>query len=195
MLYRLYKLNQELNSELTHAGNIITVLQHKVDETLSEMESYKDNPSLVSTLQTDNPNLLSALSTVSNVNRFLPDFVPIRADYAVSQDYSVNHRSIDLSTSKGTSVVAAGAGVVIACYEDQYLGNVILIDHLNSYKTLYAHLDQFKVSINAFVEKGQEIGQVGNTGNSTNPHLHFQMHYLNDPVDPNTIMVISKFKQ
>jgi murein DD-endopeptidase MepM/ murein hydrolase activator NlpD len=191
VFYKLHETNRALNQELSEAGERISNLQSKVEETSEET----NRPSLIATLQTDNPNLLSALQTVSNMSRFIPDSVPIQGGYALSQDFSAFHPSVDLSTSKGISVLAAGAGVVIACYEDQYLGNVVLIDHLNSYKTLYAHLDQFRTSINAFVEKGQEIGSVGNTGNSTNPHLHFQMYYANDPVDPNAMMRISKFKQ
>ena len=136
----------------------------------------------------------SKLLGISLNNRFIPDLVPIQADYAISQGFTPYHQSIDFAASTGTSVYAAAAGIVIACYEDKYLGNVVLIDHFNSYKTLYAHLHEFKANINDFVEKGQEIGLVGNTGYSSNPHLHFQIYFHNDPVDPNTLMKISKFK-
>ncbi|MCL1826446.1 MAG: M23 family metallopeptidase [Candidatus Cloacimonetes bacterium] len=159
-----------------------------------DVETLKENQSLHITAQSDNPTLLSALSTMTNLARFIPDFVPLQSSYAVSKEFNSNHQSIDLSASKGTKIFSAGAGIVIACYEDKNLGNVILIDHLNSYKTLYAHLDQFRVSVNTFVEKGQEVGSVGNTGNSTNPHLHFQIYFGNDPVEPNSIMKIAKYK-
>jgi murein DD-endopeptidase MepM/ murein hydrolase activator NlpD len=191
--YQIESENSRLVLEQEKTQNFVMALQNKINDLLDETQGLR-NDVLLTTTQTDNPNLLSALSTVSSVNRFLPDFMPIRNDYAISQSYSNQHQSIDFSTSKFTVVHAAGAGVVVACYEDNYLGNVILIDHLNSFKTLYAHLERFNVSINTFVEKGQEIAQVGNTGNSTNPHLHFQLFYENDPIDPNKIMKISKFK-
>jgi murein DD-endopeptidase MepM/ murein hydrolase activator NlpD len=134
------------------------------------------------------------LSDIANNTRFIPDLLPLRDTYAVSQSFQPHHQAIDFATSLGRTVIAAAAGIIIACYEDRNLGNVIMIDHLNSYKTLYAHLDRFSVSINDFVDKGQMIGAVGNTGNSTNPHLHFQIYYENDAIDPNSLMKISTFK-
>ena len=183
-----------LKQETAEYQNFIEILQGKTNDLMLEIQTFKDTQSVQTYVQSDNSNLLSALSTITNMNNFYPDFLPLQSEYAISQDYLPQHQSIDLSASRGTRVYAAGAGIVVACYEDKNLGNVILIDHLNSYKTLYAHLDQFRVSINTFLEKGQEIGTVGNTGNSTNPHLHFQIYYGNDPIDPNTMMSISKFK-
>ena len=197
LLIHIFFLKKEikiLENEKQEHTSLTLDWQTMSEEHINNISTQTDDQTLQSLVQSDNINLLSALSTMANMNRFLPDFMPLRSTYAISQDYSAQHQSIDLSAPRGTAVYAAGAGIVVACYEDKNLGNVILIDHLNSYKTLYAHLDQFKVSINTFIEKEQTIGTVGNTGNSTNPHLHFQIYYENDPIDPNTMMRISKFQ-
>lgn len=85
------------------------------------------------------------------------------------------HSGIDLAAKTGTSVYAAAGGkVVLASWYYGY-GNCIVIDHGNGLKTRYAHLSAYKVSNGATVSRGQLIGLSGNTGNSTGPHLHFEV--------------------
>jgi len=182
------KVNK-LEGELTQSQSIITVLQVKIDELLNENMQLNIDHELVYA-----HNGRDIISHITQINRFIPDFKPIRDEYAVSQGFSLNHPSIDFSTSSGNNVYAAGAGVAIAVYFHDFLGNVVMIDHLNSYRTLYAHLNNFTISVNDFIDKGQVIGQVGNTGYSTNPHLHFQIIYNNEPIDPNLLMVIHTFQ-
>jgi len=184
----LHATISELNENLSYSQNIISVLQIKIDELLDENTRLYENRDLIM----NDPYELRA--QLSQTSRFIPDFKPIQDEYAISQGFSVNHPSIDFSTSKGNNVFAAGAGVVIVAFYDVILGNVIKIDHLNSYQTLYAHLENFSVSENDFVDKGQIIGQVGNTGYSTNPHLHFQIIFENEPIDPTLIMTIHTFQ-
>ena len=86
------------------------------------------------------------------------------------------HDGVDFSARIGETVMAAMDGVVtIAVYHRQY-GNYITITHSNGYKTLYAHLNSFSVIQGEIVKKGQKIGESGNTGNSTGPHLHFSIY-------------------
>jgi murein DD-endopeptidase MepM/ murein hydrolase activator NlpD len=63
-------------------------------------------------------------------------------------------------------------------------GNQIIIDHGFGYKTMYAHLQEFKVRKGERVNRGQIIGTVGNTGKSTSPHLHYEVWKNNTPVNP-----------
>ena len=184
----LHATIDELNENVSYAQNIISVLQIKIEELLEENTLLYEKHDLI----VNDPYELR--EQVTQTGRFIPDFKPIQDEYAISQGFSANHPSIDFSTSKGNSVFAAGAGVVIEAFYDLILGNVIKIDHLNSYITLYAHLDSFKVSENDFIDKGQIIGQVGNTGYSTNPHLHFQIIFENEPIDPTIIMTIHTFQ-
>ncbi len=85
------------------------------------------------------------------------------------------HSGIDLAAKTGTSVYAAAGGkVVLASWYYGY-GNCIVIDHGNGIKTRYAHLSAYKVKNGATVSRGQLVGLSGNTGNSTGPHLHFEV--------------------
>ncbi|MGN1399886.1 MAG: murein hydrolase activator EnvC family protein [Bacillus sp. (in: firmicutes)] len=89
------------------------------------------------------------------------------------------HAGIDIGGPVGTPVVAAASGVVIRSYFSSSYGNCILVSHsINGqvYTTLYAHLNSRNVSSGASVSKGQQIGTLGNTGRSTGPHLHFELH-------------------
>ncbi len=85
------------------------------------------------------------------------------------------HSGIDLAAKTGTSVYAAAGGTVeLASWYYGY-GNCVVINHGNGVKTRYAHLSAYKVSVGSTVSRGQLIALSGNTGNSTGPHLHFEV--------------------
>jgi murein DD-endopeptidase MepM/ murein hydrolase activator NlpD len=89
-----------------------------------------------------------------------------------------------MAASLGAEIVAAGSGVVNSVYEDRYFGNVVVIDHLNSYLTFYGHMARVFHEPGYFVQKGEAIGLVGNTGFSTHPHLHFEVIFQGDNINP-----------
>lgn len=94
------------------------------------------------------------------------------------------HKGLDFTASKGTPVYATGDGKIItAHYSDSY-GNVIYLDHGHDYETRYAHLSQFNVQLGQSVKRGQVIGYVGNTGTSVSAHLHYEVLYKGDHVNP-----------
>jgi len=86
-----------------------------------------------------------------------------------------NHNGIDLSSSDRTILAADTGKVVFAGTKNGY-GKTVIIDHKNGYETLYAHLSKISVSVGDIVEKGDKIGVMGSTGNSTGVHLHFEVH-------------------
>ena len=96
----------------------------------------------------------------------------------ITQGFWSHHPGIDIGAPKGTSVYAADSGYVVVAGWDQErisYGFMILINHGNGYVTRYAHLSAFAVEVGDSVKKGQLIGRVGSTGNSTGPHLHFEI--------------------
>ena len=95
-----------------------------------------------------------------------------------------NHNGMDIASNMGTTVYAADGGkVVLAEWYGGY-GNCIMIDHGNGYKTLYGHLSVIGVSEGQNVSQGAVIGAVGSTGNSTGPHLHFEVYANGSRIDP-----------
>ncbi len=96
------------------------------------------------------------------------------------------HMAVDLAAPRGTPVYAADTGrVVKAGWSEIGYGYRIIIDHGIDYVTLYAHLSEYYVQPGDIVQKGEMIGRVGSTGNSTGPHLHFEIRdygYLIDPL-------------
>ena len=85
------------------------------------------------------------------------------------------HSGIDLVAKTGTPVYASAGGKVVLSSWYYGYGNCIVVDHGNGLKTRYAHLSGFNVKVGDTVSRGQQIGRSGNTGNSTGPHLHFEV--------------------
>ncbi len=107
----------------------------------------------------------------------------------ITQGYQPGHSGIDVGAWAGTPVTAADRGVVIrAGWSDIGYGNFVIIDHKIDYITLYAHLSDIFVSEGQVVGQGQLLGTVGSTGNSTGPHLHFEIRDFGQRVDPLTIL-------
>ena len=95
-----------------------------------------------------------------------------------------SHTGIDIASNQGTAVYASdGGSVTLAGWNGGY-GNCIMIDHGNGYVTLYGHLSSISVSVGQTVSQGTTIGAVGSTGNSTGPHLHFEVLKNGTRIDP-----------
>lgn len=94
------------------------------------------------------------------------------------------HQGLDIAAPSGTAVTAAAAGTVIMAQWYGGYGNYVLIDHGGGYSTGYGHLSAIYVANGQSVQRGQAIGAVGSTGQSTGPHLHFEIRIAGKPVDP-----------
>ena len=94
------------------------------------------------------------------------------------------HAGIDLRAATGTPVLAADSGVVVSSGWKSGYGNTVVIDHGGSLATLYAHNSSLVVSAGETVTRGQRIAAAGSTGNSTGPHVHFEVRVSGTPVDP-----------
>ena len=94
------------------------------------------------------------------------------------------HEGMDFSANIGTPVYATGNGVVTKAGWQSGYGKIIKIDHGYGYETWYAHLNDMDVRVGQKVVRGQVIGEVGNTGKSTGPHLHYEVHVKGRVVNP-----------
>jgi murein DD-endopeptidase MepM/ murein hydrolase activator NlpD len=113
---------------------------------------------------------------------------PANRHYLSGFDYSVetNHRGIDIAGKLGEPVYAADSGVIVySGWNNWGYGNMIIIDHGSDWQTLYGHLSAINVGCGQSVGQGEVIGAIGSTGNSSGPHLHFEMmHSIYSKVNP-----------
>ena len=94
------------------------------------------------------------------------------------------HTGVDFAAPVGTPIFAAAGGVVVSAEPHPDFGNMLEIDHGKGLSTMYAHTSRMLVKIGDFVRKGQKIAEVGTTGRSTGPHLHFEVHVNGSPQNP-----------
>jgi septal ring factor EnvC (AmiA/AmiB activator) len=111
-----------------------------------------------------------------------PLCAPVTSEYGPR--WGRMHRGIDQGASTGTPIGASKGGTVIFAGWQGGYGNLTLIDHGDGVVTAYAHQSRFAVGSGARVSQGQTIGYVGNTGNSTGPHLHFETRVNGNAVNP-----------
>ena len=122
-----------------------------------------------------------------------PTGMPVRDGFIASyfgkradpfDGHSEFHPGLDIDAPAGTAIHAVAEGVVSYAGERSGYGNVVEIDHGNGYMTRYAHAEKLLVHVGERVRVGQDIALVGSTGRSTGPHVHFEVWYRNQLVNP-----------
>jgi hypothetical protein len=98
------------------------------------------------------------------------------------------HEGVDFPSEVGTRVVSAAAGIVVSAEFHPDYGNVVEIDHGNDLTTRYAHCSRILVKAGSVVKRGQPIAEVGTTGRSTGPHLHFEVRFRGVAQNPNRFL-------
>jgi murein DD-endopeptidase MepM/ murein hydrolase activator NlpD len=129
--------------------------------------------------------------------KLLPTMLPVNASFNASSfgmridpfsGQHAMHEGIDFIADTGTPIVAAAGGVVVfAGFHPQY-GNMIDIDHGNDLVTRYAHSSKLLVNEGDMVQRGRKIAEVGSTGRSTGPHLHFEVRYRGSAQNPSRFL-------
>ena len=94
------------------------------------------------------------------------------------------HQGVDIAADKGEPVFASAGGTVVSCDWHGGYGKSITLDHGSGYVTRYAHLKKIYVRAGQPIKKGEKIGTVGSTGKSTGPHLHYEVRFQENPIDP-----------
>jgi murein DD-endopeptidase MepM/ murein hydrolase activator NlpD len=98
------------------------------------------------------------------------------------------HKGLDIAVAYGSDVRAAAAGTIIFSGQKGGYGNCVIVSHGNGLATLYGHLSQLISKVNDKVKVGQVIAKSGNSGRSTGPHLHYEVHKNNTPINPKLFM-------
>jgi len=94
------------------------------------------------------------------------------------------HRGLDISARRGKSVLAPADGIVVFAGRNGGLGRTVRVSHGFGFTTVYGHLDKITVEAGEEIQRGEEIGHLGNTGRSTGPHLHYEVHLDGKSVNP-----------
>jgi len=131
----------------------------------------------------------------------LPTGLPIQGDFRVSSGFGIRndpftgllamHEGLDFTAPTGTPVVAVAPGTVTrSTFEGSY-GQVIEVTHAEGFMTRYAHLSRRRVVEGQVVERGTHLGDVGSTGRSTGPHLHYEVYRKDRPLNPLQVLPLS----
>lgn len=118
----------------------------------------------------------------------IPDIIPVVGIVSKKFSEESGHLGTDFSAQAGNPVFATGSGTVEFAGKKEELGNTIVINHTNGYKTTYSHLMNIKTRKGSPVHKGDIIGSVGNTGTASGPHLHYTITKDDAPIDPETFI-------
>lgn len=184
-LHEVHELSAKLTKEIEAEENRLAELARQAEIERKKREEAAANSGSSSSTSSGgtSSNVGSPPPTVSSGVWTRPTTGPVTSEFGRRNlsyaPASKNHRGTDIGAPTGTPVVAAGNGVVGRTGPMGGYGNVVMVTHsINGkiYTTLYAHLSSTAVSAGQQVSKGQTIGRVGTTGNSTGPHLHFELH-------------------
>lgn len=140
---------------------------------------------LLSSLQ-DQQNLLASTPTIRPVSRKNKSWTTSRFGYRISPFTQRRefHKALDISTSNGTPILATADGVVTFSGKKGLLGNAIVINHGHGVVTRYGHCSKLLKKRGDKVKRWETIALVGNTGRSTGPHVHYEVHLNGIPVNP-----------
>lgn len=156
------------------------------DETNNDEEAKQQDISSISEMEIDVNNLKAAYSFINPLTNYQVSsgFGARESEY---QNVTGYHTGIDLASESGTNINASMEGIVELVSKEGDYGKHIKI-RSNNVSTLYAHCSKILVKEGQIVAQGQPIAQVGSTGNSTGPHLHFEIRVDNRFVDPSKII-------
>ena len=113
----------------------------------------------------------------------ISDYYGVRQKHPIF-GYRTFHHGVDFAGRKGTPILAAGDGVIERIAYSAGYGRFIIVNHGNDIKTMYSHLSKTTAKKGQKVTSGDQIAELGSTGNSTGPHLHFEVRVKGKSVDP-----------
>ena len=204
--YEAHLVKKEQQKELMIASYQSNIKQldsklQQIDSTLEELEGIsEEQEELLMALASKVSKLNAEKNRISNPYSGGKLGMPIKDSYRVSSNFGTRvhpitgerhtHTGIDFAAPQGTDIYAAEDGVVLVAQTWSSYGNCVIIDHGNGLWTLYGHIRNggIKVDKGETVKKGQKIAEVGSTGNSTGPHLHFEVRKNETPVNPSSYL-------
>ena len=178
---RYNKLRDYYNADL------IVDVTKKVDQLSKQLYVQSKSYDEVWQLVKNKANMLSSIPAIQPVSN--KDMTRVASGYGwrIHPIYKTEklHTGMDFTAPVGTEIYATGNGTVVKVEKDgRGYGNNVIINHGYGYQTVYGHMSKFSVRPGQKVKRGDLIGSVGNTGTSTGPHLHYEVHKNGNPVNP-----------
>ncbi|MCK5740440.1 M23 family metallopeptidase [bacterium] len=172
-----------LTKETGNQAMMVRMLIEKIDRQIDLAEKSQVD---IESAAFQKKSLLEATPSIQPVEGRITDKFGMRLDPFIEKVKM--HTGVDISAEIGTKVVASANGVVdrvVSRYRtNQGYGKLVVVDHGNGYKTAYAHLNKILVMKGQKVKRWQVIGEVGNTGRSTGPHLHYEVIHNDRKINP-----------
>ncbi|CAH0532731.1 hypothetical protein VST7929_00576 [Vibrio stylophorae] len=199
-------LQKQLEDEYQNVMHLEEELDRKSQEFKSLTQRMGDVENVLGLEETDADMPLEQRMDVAAINsavrntmlQLIPSGSPIKYNRLSSsfgtRVHPVTHKrqrhlGIDLTCKRGTDIIAPADGVIeLARKSKQGYGNLIKMRHSFGFMTMFAHMHEFKVKSGQFVKKGTVLGTCGNSGNSTGPHLHYEVRFLARPINPKHFM-------
>ena len=169
----------------------ITELGRRLDELNRQVENRTDYLGILDSTLFDariKKKLMPTIPPIEgtwNASSFGWRIDPITGQHAM-------HEGVDFIAEPGTPIFAAAGGIVVAAENHYQYGNMIEIDHGNDFTTRYGHASKLFVKVGDLVQRGRKIAEVGSTGRSTGPHLHFEVRYKGAAQNPSRFLQASK---
>lgn len=195
--YRLSRFSylEHRNRQLEAENAKVAILRNQLEQVeeqsrrMATMLGIEKTPPPVNwdSFPTDSQALPAWLKGKQWGSELVPKLVPLE-QYVVSQRAKNGHIGIDLAAEEGEPVRATADGVVEQRGEDRQYGRFLLLKHGQGYESYYGHLKDWNVEQGDTVQVGKEIGLVGTTGQSTAPHLHFEIRKDGQRIDPAKVL-------
>jgi len=179
-----------LNADLEMLDNPDEIFYYTSDqeEELEDINFMLDEllskaPELAESLENDKKNMEDYIYLMEHTPSIWPTWGTITSTFNEKRWGSI-HKGLDIANNTGTPISSTASGIVIFAGWDSGYGKKVIIYHMDKYTTVYAHLNDIYVSVGDTVKQGQAIGEMGDTGRSTGPHLHYEVYVNGQPQNP-----------
>ncbi len=185
---RTANTNADYYEQLLRMTNsqIVVETTKKLNELKKQLYVQSKSYDEIVVLAQNKEKMLEAIPAIQPVAN--KDLTRVASGYGMRMDPIYHsrrfHAGMDFTAPTGTDIYATGNGRVLSAGWQQGYGNCVEIDHGFGYVTLYAHMHTISVNAGQTVNRGEVIGLVGNTGKSTGPHLHYEVHYKGEIMNP-----------
>jgi len=181
----------ELHAMRSLMEHALLVADKKINSSSESVEYIPSSMAKSSVFRSNRgiPELSEYLENQARIQAFMPSGLPVEGVISagfgqVGGVFRKPHTGVDIIVPERTIACATADGIVAKIAEDESYGIFIEIDHINGYRTLYAHLSEATITKGMPIKRGDAIGYTGQTGKAYRPHIHYEVRYDGKAIDP-----------